>query len=56
MYTKLHAVARQVAGITVGKDLQIRQALTCLLAGGHVLVEDVPGVRGWRNSDSAMPR
>jgi len=44
MFTKLHAVANQVGGIIVGKDLQIRQALTCLLAGGHLLVEDVPGV------------
>jgi MoxR-like ATPase len=44
MTTKLHAVARQVGGIIVGKDLQIRQALACLLAGGHLLVEDVPGV------------
>ena len=44
MYAKLHAVARQVGGIIVGKDVQIRQALTCLLAGGHLLVEDVPGV------------
>src|SRR3954470_3177803 len=44
MYTKLHSVARQVADIIVGKDLRIRQALTCLLAGGHLLVEDVPGV------------
>ncbi|OFA03256.1 MoxR family ATPase [Duganella sp. HH101] len=44
MYTKLHAVARQVGDIIVGKELQIRQALTCLLAGGHLLVEDVPGV------------
>src|SRR5471032_3686892 len=44
MYTKLHAVARQVGSIIVGKDLHIRQALTCLLAGGHLLVEDVPGV------------
>jgi MoxR-like ATPase len=44
MYAKLHAVARQVATVIVGKDLQIRQALTCLLAGGHLLVEDVPGV------------
>src|SRR5471032_966261 len=44
MYSKLHAVARQVGDIIVGKDLQIRQALTCMLAGGHLLVEDVPGV------------
>ncbi|MET0321081.1 MAG: AAA family ATPase [Duganella sp.] len=44
MYTKLHAAARQVGDIIVGKDLQIRQALACMLAGGHLLVEDVPGV------------
>ena len=44
MFNKLHAVASQVSGIVVGKDLQVRQALTCLLAGGHLLVEDVPGV------------
>jgi len=44
MYTKLHAAARQVGSIIVGKDLQIRQSLACLLAGGHLLVEDVPGV------------
>ncbi|HEY1043486.1 MAG TPA: MoxR family ATPase [Telluria sp.] len=44
MFTKLHTVARQVGQIVVGKDIQVRQALTCLLAGGHLLVEDVPGV------------
>jgi MoxR-like ATPase len=44
MFTQLHQVAKQVSQIVVGKDLQVRQALTCLLAGGHLLVEDVPGV------------
>jgi MoxR-like ATPase len=44
MFTQLHQVAKQVCEIVVGKDLQVRQALTCLLAGGHLLVEDVPGV------------
>jgi MoxR-like ATPase len=44
MFAKVHAVAKQVSGIVVGKDLQIRQALVCLLAGGHLLIEDVPGV------------
>ncbi|TFW17017.1 MoxR family ATPase [Massilia arenosa] len=44
MFAKLHTVARQVSQVVVGKDLQVRQALTCLLAGGHLLVEDVPGV------------
>ena len=44
MFKKLHAVARQVSQIVVGKDLQVRQSLTCLLAGGHLLIDDVPGV------------
>ena len=44
MFAKVHAVAKQVSQIVVGKDQQIRQALTCLLAGGHLLIEDVPGV------------
>ncbi|NEX60598.1 AAA family ATPase [Noviherbaspirillum galbum] len=44
MFAKLHAVARQVGQIVIGKDLQIRQSLVCLLAGGHLLIEDVPGV------------
>jgi MoxR-like ATPase len=44
MFSKVHAVARQVSQIVVGKELQIRQSLVCLLAGGHLLIEDVPGV------------
>ncbi len=44
MFAKVHAVARQVGRIVVGKDQQIRQALVCLLAGGHLLIEDLPGV------------
>jgi MoxR-like ATPase len=44
MFAKIHAVAQQVGQIVVGKDHQIRQALVCLLAGGHLLIEDVPGV------------
>jgi MoxR-like ATPase len=44
MFSKVHAVAQQVGQVIVGKDLQIRQSLVCLLAGGHLLIEDVPGV------------
>jgi MoxR-like ATPase len=44
MYSRIHAVADQVGQVIVGKDSQIRQALVCLLAGGHLLIEDVPGV------------
>jgi MoxR-like ATPase len=44
MLNKMHACARQISQIVVGKDQQIRLALTCLLAGGHLLIDDVPGV------------
>ncbi|MBV8633205.1 MAG: AAA family ATPase, partial [Burkholderiaceae bacterium] len=44
MFAKVHAVASQVNQIVVGKETQVRLALVCLLAGGHLLIEDVPGV------------
>ncbi|PRC92543.1 AAA family ATPase [Solimicrobium silvestre] len=44
MFSKLHAAAEQLNQIIVGKPIQIRQALVCLLAGGHLLIEDIPGV------------
>jgi MoxR-like ATPase len=34
----------QISQVILGKELQIQLALTCLLARGHVLIEDVPGV------------
>ncbi len=34
----------QISTIIVGKRLQIEDCLACLLAGGHLLIEDVPGV------------
>jgi MoxR-like ATPase len=44
MLEKLRTCAAQIGSVIVGKDLQIRQSLTCLLAGGHLLIEDAPGV------------
>ncbi len=44
MLEKIRDCASRIAAIIVGKDLQIRQSLTCLLAGGHLLIEDAPGV------------
>ena len=35
---------RQVGSVVKGKGDVIRQAVVCLLARGHVLIEDVPGV------------
>jgi len=44
MLEKFRATASQIGTIIVGKTPQIRQSLTCLLAGGHLLIEDAPGV------------
>lgn len=40
----LDAAIAQVNGLVLGKPLEIRMAFTALLAGGHVLVEDLPGL------------
>ncbi len=40
----LKALFAQLNRTIVGKPQQIEQAVVCLLAGGHVLLEDVPGV------------
>ena len=40
----LPAVLRTLDSIILGKSEALRLALTCLLAGGHLLIEDVPGV------------
>lgn len=41
---KVDKIVQQVAVALEGKDDVIRQALVCLLSGGHLLIEDVPGV------------
>lgn len=43
-FEKIHRVAASVSNIIIGKQEQIRLALTCILASGHLLIEDVPGV------------
>ncbi|HZN23244.1 MAG TPA: MoxR family ATPase [Burkholderiales bacterium] len=44
MERPIDAVVQQVGRIILGKELQVRLALTCLLARGHLLIEDIPGV------------
>ena len=40
----LDRVVRQCGQIILGKDRQIRLSVACLLARGHLLIEDLPGV------------
>ena len=37
-------LANEVGQIILGKEQEIQLALACILAGGHLLIEDVPGV------------
>ena len=44
MKEKIEALKRQIMEYFVGKESVATDVLVCLLAGGHVLLEDVPGV------------
>jgi MoxR-like ATPase len=41
---KLKTLLDQLNTVIVGKPSQVRDCVACLLAGGHLLIEDVPGV------------
>jgi MoxR-like ATPase len=44
MKTRIDALTSAIGKIIVGKEQAIRLAVACLLARGHLLIEDVPGV------------
>ncbi|WP_420466223.1 AAA family ATPase [Panacagrimonas sp.] len=44
MNPALHAALSALNGIILGKQVQLKLALTCLIARGHLLIEDIPGV------------
>ena len=41
---KLNSLLNQLNTVIVGKSAQVQDCVACLLAGGHLLIEDVPGV------------
>jgi len=41
---KLEQALAEANRVVLGKDAQIRLCIACLLAGGHLLIEDIPGV------------
>ena len=41
---KIKSILDQLNTVLVGKSLQVQDCVGCLLAGGHLLIEDVPGV------------
>jgi len=44
MNHKFNQIVEQISRVVLGKEDQIRLALTCLLAKGHLLIEDIPGI------------
>lgn len=44
MRDKVDLILRNIEGVIAGKPESVRMALTVFLAGGHLLIEDVPGV------------
>jgi MoxR-like ATPase len=44
MQSKVEAAVAEIGKVVLGKDKQIRLALCCLFAGGHLLMEDKPGM------------
>ena len=44
MHAQIDAVLAQLNRVILGKDAQIRLCVACLLARGHLLIEDIPGV------------
>ena len=43
-HSRLQPLINQLNRIILGKDRQLHLALACMLARGHLLIEDVPGV------------
>lgn len=41
---KLTSLVKQLNTVIVGKAAQVQDCVACLLSGGHLLIEDVPGV------------
>ncbi|WP_421681663.1 AAA family ATPase [Stutzerimonas urumqiensis] len=44
MLSELEACLTRINAVLLGKEAQVRLAVTCLLARGHLLLEDLPGM------------
>lgn len=52
---KLDAIIASISSVLIGKEQEVRIALACLLARGHLLIEDLPGL-GKTTLANAMAR
>ena len=43
-YEVAHEIINEVNKVIIGKEDVVKKVLTCFLAGGHILIDDIPGV------------
>jgi MoxR-like ATPase len=44
MRDNINKACREIGKVLLGKEHEVKLALACLLAGGHLLIEDLPGM------------
>src|SRR5689334_3973261 len=44
LHQRLDAVRSEASRVILDKSREVELALCCLVAGGHLLIEDIPGV------------
>ncbi|MDP1932263.1 MAG: AAA family ATPase, partial [Gammaproteobacteria bacterium] len=44
MQQRIQAAVNEIGTVLLGKERQIRLAMCCLISGGHLLIEDLPGM------------
>lgn len=44
MHNKINKITESISSVILGKEEQIRLSIVCLLARGHLLLEDLPGM------------
>lgn len=44
MKDEFHSLVKSIDRLIIGKQEQIKLAMTCILANGHLLIEDLPGM------------
>ena len=43
-FQEAYAVMNEVKKVVIGKDECVKLAMSAILAGGHILIDDIPGV------------
>lgn len=44
MNERIESIKREICKVVVGKDRIVEKVMTAMIAGGHILLEDIPGV------------